>query len=161
MSHHSPPKPFARLPHAPSFPAASPLHPFTAHFPQPDLDRLQRRLDDTQDILTTYENSFAPEEHAMGMRKSWMEAALGHWRAGFDWRKVEREINTYGNWTVSLKARQHEISVHFMGLFSEKEGAVPVVMSHGWPGESFGCGSGGMQRADGPLSSGTRAVPLN
>jgi hypothetical protein len=60
------------------------LHPFIAHHPQADIDRLKRKLDDVEEIRTTYENSYAPEELHFGVRKNWVEAMLYDWRA-FDW----------------------------------------------------------------------------
>lgn len=60
------------------------LHPFKAHIPQADIDRLQRKLNDVEDIPATYENSFAPEEMELGVRKGWVEEMLAEWRE-FDW----------------------------------------------------------------------------
>jgi hypothetical protein len=61
------------------------LHPFEFHAPQPDLDRLRRKLDDAEDIPATYENSFAPDEMELGVRKEWMEGMLAEWKGGYDW----------------------------------------------------------------------------
>ena len=51
-------------------------------------------------------------------------------------RRTEERINKYANYMASLRVRTHEQSVHFTALFSEKKDAVPVLMLHGWPGES-------------------------
>jgi hypothetical protein len=60
------------------------LHAFTAHHPQADVDRLQRKLNDVEMVSTTYENSFSPEDEHLGVRKDWMEGLLYDWR-NFDW----------------------------------------------------------------------------
>lgn len=61
------------------------LHPFKSHVPQADLDRLKRKLNDVEDIPSTYENSFAPDVMELGIRKGWMEEMLSEWRGGYDW----------------------------------------------------------------------------
>lgn len=76
----SSPSPFAQAPSTSSLK----LHPFKPHIPQADIDRLQRKLNDVEDIPATYENSFAPEEMELGVRKGWVEEMLAEWRE-FDW----------------------------------------------------------------------------
>lgn len=113
-----------------------PLHQFRAHIPDHLVEDLIARLNAVPDILPTYENSFAPDSESYGLRKDWMDNAIMYWRNEFDWRKVEWEINGFPNYTTTLSTRGHTLSVHFMALFSEREDAVPVIMTHGWPGES-------------------------
>jgi microsomal epoxide hydrolase len=126
--------PFFTPPHPPTIP----VHPFRAHIPDAPLEDLSLRLNAVADILPTYENSFAPESATgenYGLTKDWMDRAIWTWRNEFDWRKVEGEINKFPNYTTMLETRGHTFTVHFVGLFSEREDAVPVVMTHGWPGE--------------------------
>lgn len=61
------------------------LHPFKFHAQQADLDRLKRKLNDVEDIPSTYENSFAPDGMELGVRKGWIEEMLGEWRGEYDW----------------------------------------------------------------------------
>jgi microsomal epoxide hydrolase len=112
------------------------LHPFQSHVPQADLDRLKRKLNDTEDIPSTYENSFAPAGMELGVRKGWMEEMLGLWRGEYDWRKTEIEFNEFPHYTTPISTGGHNHTVHFMALFSQNKDAVPVVMTHGWPGQS-------------------------
>lgn len=81
MSHKKSTSPFANPPDDSSLT----LHPFKSHIPQADLDRLKRKLNDVEDIPATYENSFAPEEMDIGVRKGWIEEMLGLWRGEYDW----------------------------------------------------------------------------
>lgn len=111
------------------------LRAFQSHIPQADIDRLKRKLNDVEDIPSTYENSFAPEDMELGVRKGWMEEMLSVWRREYDWRKTEEEFNAFPHYTTPLSAGGHNYSVHFMALFSDNKDAVPVVMTHGWPGE--------------------------
>lgn len=58
-----------------------------------------------------------------------------HWLNKYDWRKTEDHINSFPNFTASIKARDGDTySVHFAALFSEKPDAVPICLLHGWPG---------------------------
>lgn len=50
-------------------------------------------------------------------------------------RKTEADINAFPHFTALLSTGGHNYTVHFMALFSEKKDAIPVVMTHGWPGE--------------------------
>jgi hypothetical protein len=81
MSPHSSSSPFAPAPAGNTLK----LHPFKSHVPQADLDRLNRKLNDVKDIPATYENSFAPDEMELGMRKGWLEEMLSTWRTEYDW----------------------------------------------------------------------------
>ncbi|ORX40073.1 Alpha/Beta hydrolase protein [Kockovaella imperatae] len=121
-------KPFGNPPQKPTFP----IHNLNVHFPQSDIDDLRSRLNNARPLRTTWENSFT--DAALGIRQDWMDQAIAYWRNKYDWREVEEKINKYPNYMASLKAREHEQSIHFTALFSEKTDAVPVLMLHGWPG---------------------------
>lgn len=49
-------------------------------------------------------------------------------------RESEKFINSFPNYTLPVKVKGEEINLHFVALFSDKEDAVPLVFSHGWPG---------------------------
>lgn len=78
---HTSSSPFAKPPSG----GTLKLHPFQYHANQADLDRLMRKLNDVEDIPATYENSFAPEDMELGVRKGWMEEMLQTWKGGYDW----------------------------------------------------------------------------
>lgn len=74
-------KPFAQPPSA----STLTLHPFKSHIPQADITRLKRQLENAEDIPTAYENSFAPDEYELGVKKGWVEEMLGIWKADYEW----------------------------------------------------------------------------
>lgn len=51
-----------------------------------------------------------------------------------DRRKTEEEINSFPNYKAKLEHKGHSHDVHFIALFSKKKDAVPIIMTHGWPG---------------------------
>ena len=63
-----------------------------------------------------------------------------HFRGGAELRlgrSIEKRINSFSNYTAEIEHDGNKYSVHFMGLFSEKKDAQPIIMTHGWPGEPF------------------------
>lgn len=51
-------------------------------------------------------------------------------------RKSEEEFNSFPHYTAPLSTNGHNHTIHFMALFSKNKDAVPVIMTHGWPGTS-------------------------
>ncbi|KAL9616566.1 MAG: hypothetical protein Q9160_008569 [Pyrenula sp. 1 TL-2023] len=128
--------PFSTLPPSANA-SASTITPFTLSTPQSSLDELKTLLNVSKVAPQTYENSFAKKEESYGVTREWMLGALGEWRGGYDWRETERYINSFPNFMAKIRdgeGEENAFDVHFVALFSEREDAVPVVMTHGWPG---------------------------
>jgi microsomal epoxide hydrolase len=140
-------KPFQQLPNEPTIP----LEPFSANIPDSVLEDLERRIKDTPEIRDTYETLGRAEKDGedLGVKKGWVNEALDTWTGGFDWyvpcvslqrlrffrRSIEKRVNSFANYTAEIEHDGNKYQVHFMGLFSEKKDAQPIIMTHGWPGE--------------------------
>jgi hypothetical protein len=61
------------------------IKPYHPSIPQAALDDLKRRLENAAEILTTYENSYGPEDPSMGVTKVWIDQAVGEWKNDYDW----------------------------------------------------------------------------
>ncbi|WVR06130.1 hypothetical protein IAU60_003160 [Kwoniella sp. DSM 27419] len=109
------------LPHKPTIQ----LDEFHPSIPQIRLDDLKDRLRRSVEILPTYENTC---EDDLGVKKDWMEGALKA-------RGTEKDIDSFPHYTTELTTK-HKMLIHFTALFSKKADAVPVIMTHGWPGGS-------------------------
>jgi hypothetical protein len=59
-----------------------------------------------------------------------MKELLDYWLNGFDWRKVEEEINQYPNYIADIDG----IKVHFLHIRGKGKKSVPLIITHGWPG---------------------------
>jgi microsomal epoxide hydrolase len=59
------------------------------------------------------------------------------WTGTDNRRSIEKRINNFANYTADIEHNGNTHTVHFMGLFSEKKDAQSMIMTHGWPGESF------------------------
>jgi pimeloyl-ACP methyl ester carboxylesterase len=105
------------------------IEPFTARTPQADLNDLQQRLATTR---------WAPEppagrdEGAYGFPLSRLRRLVSRWR-DFDWRRQEDRLNAYPQFRTVIDGQP----VHFLHVRSAVPGALPVVLSHGWPGSVF------------------------
>jgi epoxide hydrolase len=105
------------------------IEPFTARTPQADLDDLRQRLATTR---------WAPEppagrdEGAYGFPLSRLRRLMSRWR-DFDWRRQEDRLNAYPQFRTVIDGQP----VHFLHVRSAVPGALPVVLSHGWPGSVF------------------------
>ncbi|KAH7133922.1 Alpha/Beta hydrolase protein [Dactylonectria macrodidyma] len=81
----------------------------------------------------TFENSQANGQY--GLTYEWMSQAKSYWETSFDWGKVEDHINSYPSFISKIVDDDGSTySIHFVGLFSKRKDAVPLMCIHGWPG---------------------------
>jgi pimeloyl-ACP methyl ester carboxylesterase len=107
----------------------SPLAPgvrtFDVHFPDQDLDDLRRRVNMAQ--LPTKE---LVNDRSQGVQLATMEAVKSYWQTEYDWRKVEAKLNALPQFMTEIDG----IDVHFIHVRSRHENAMPMIITHGWPG---------------------------
>ena len=98
--------------------------PFRIEIPQADLDDLQARLDNARwpDEL--------PGGGDYGVSQSYVRSLADHWRSGYDWRSVEARLNAYPQFTTEIDGQR----VHFLHVRSPEPDALPLIVTHGWPG---------------------------
>jgi epoxide hydrolase len=101
------------------------IRPFRIDIPQADLDDLHRRLDAAR----------LPDEiPGLGWRRGVPLDYLGkladYWRHGFDWRAQEARLNQVPQFTTEIDGQR----VHFLHVRSPEPDAVPLLLTHGWPG---------------------------
>jgi microsomal epoxide hydrolase len=101
------------------------MRPFRIKFPQSDLDDLARRLDHTR-----WPDEIPGVGWDRGVPLDYVKELAGYWRAQFDWRAVEARLNEYPHYLTEIDGT----TVHFMHIRSAEAGAMPLVLTHGWPG---------------------------
>ena len=101
------------------------VEPFHLNIPQGELDDLRDRIGRTRwpDAETVHDTSQGPP-----LAK--MRALADHWRNGYDWRRCEAMLNAFGQHRAEIDG----LGIHFLHVRSPEPAALPLVMTHGWPG---------------------------
>lgn len=101
------------------------IRPYRLEIPEADLADLRERLDRTK---------WAPEpaggDQGYGVSVGRVRELAEHWRHRYDWRAWERRFNRYPQFTTTIDGS----NVHFLHARSPEPDAIPLVLSHGWPG---------------------------
>jgi pimeloyl-ACP methyl ester carboxylesterase len=61
---------------------------------------------------------------------AWLRELCGYWRAGYDWRATEARLGRIPQFTTVIDG----LAIHFLHVRSRRPGAVPLILTHGWPG---------------------------
>jgi hypothetical protein len=106
-------------------PASTEISPFRIDVPQADLDDLHRRLERTRWPAAITETGWE-----RGVPSSYLKQLAEYWRTGFDWRAQEARLNAYPQFTTEIDGQV----IHFLHVRSPEPNAMPLLISHGWPG---------------------------
>lgn len=101
------------------------IRPFNIHFPESALNDLRQRLANTR--LPEQETV---SDFSQGVPLKTVQQVLDHWRTKYDWRKVEARMNAVPNFITEIDG----LDIHFIHVRSKHENALPVIVTHGWPG---------------------------
>ncbi|KAF1989357.1 alpha/beta-hydrolase [Aulographum hederae CBS 113979] len=107
--------------------------PFTLNIADDAVSTFKKLLELAPVAPETHEN--LQEDMRWGVSRKWLIEAKKYALGEFDWRKIEDQVNAFPNYKIPIKDEDGEThSMHFVGLFSSKADAVPIVLLHGWPG---------------------------
>src|SRR4029077_15576142 len=98
--------------------------PFRVEFPQDALDDLKRRI-----AATRWPEKENVADETQGVQLATVQALARHW-ATFDWRQTEAKLNALPQFLTTIDG----MDIHFIHVRSKHEGALPVIVTHGWPG---------------------------
>ena len=128
-------KPYGTLPHTPQ---GITVKPYTIAIADSTLQSFKDLLRLSPLGPKTYENTHSPDPAHLGLSYEWMSTAKSYWESTYSWRAREAYFNSFPHFTARIQDDEDEggnvVNVHFCGLFSRREDAVPVLFSHGWPG---------------------------
>jgi hypothetical protein len=99
--------------------------PFRVEFAQEAVGRMRRLLIETR-LPIAPQTPGATWDY--GVDLGWLKSSCDAWLN--DWRAVEQRTNTFNHFKVTIEA--HEL--HYLHHKSEREGAIPIILTHGWPG---------------------------
>jgi pimeloyl-ACP methyl ester carboxylesterase len=104
---------------------ATEIRSFHVEVPQEQLDDLRRRIASTR--LPTNE---LVEDRSQGVQLATIQELARYWATTYDWRKAEAKLNALPQFTTEIDG----VDIHFIHVKSSHENALPLVMTHGWPG---------------------------
>jgi pimeloyl-ACP methyl ester carboxylesterase len=99
--------------------------PFTLSVDQAQIDDLNRRLD-----ATRWPERETVEDWTQGAPLAKVKALCEHWRHRYDWRGCEARLNGLGQFKTEIDG----LSIHFLHVRSPHPNAMPLILTHGWPG---------------------------
>lgn len=105
--------------------ATEEVAPFKIRVPQAALVDLKRRLANTR-----WPNKETVEDWSQGVPLAKAQALAEYWRTRYDWRRVERELNAHPQFRTQIDG----LGIYFIHARSKHEKALPVILTHGWPG---------------------------
>jgi pimeloyl-ACP methyl ester carboxylesterase len=105
--------------------ASSAIRPFKVAVPEADIAAMKRRITETR----WADMEPAPDDN-QGVRRQTIEPLLRYWATDYDWRKVEAKLNALPMFLTEIDG----LDIHFIHVRSRHENALPMVLTHGWPG---------------------------
>ena len=107
---------------APSPPA---IRPFTVNIPEAELEALRARL-----AATRWPTRELVEDRSQGVQLATVKELVRYWAKDYDWRKAERKLNAFPQFVTKIDG----VDIHFIHVKSRHPNALPLIMTHGWPG---------------------------
>ena len=104
------------------------IRPFSVHVPQAELERLRRRIAETR-----WPGKETVADRSQGARLADLEQLVRYWGSRYDWRKAEARLNALPQFVTSINA----VGIHFIHVRSRQRNALPMILTHGWPGSVF------------------------
>ncbi len=101
------------------------IRPFQVDIPQEDLDELRRRI-----TATRWPSKELVDDRSQGVQLATMQELARYWTMDYDWRRCEERLNALPQFTTEIDGAE----IHFIHVRSEHEDAMPLIMTHGWPG---------------------------
>lgn len=101
------------------------ITPFQIEVPQPELDDLRDRL-----RRTRWPEAETVDDWSQGVPLAYVQDLCRHWADGYDWRATEAHLNALPQFRTEIDG----LGVHFIHVRSPHPGALPLVITHGWPG---------------------------
>src|SRR5687767_3244637 len=70
------------------------------------------------------------DDRSQGVQLAMLQALAGYWLTSYDWRRCEARLNALPQFTTEID----DVDIHFIHVKSRHEDALPLIMTHGWPG---------------------------
>ena len=101
------------------------IRPFTFTAPEADLVELRRRIK-----ATVWPERETVTDASQGVQLATIQALAQYWATDYDWRKVEAKLNALPQFITEIDG----LDIHFIHVRSKHKNALPLIVTHGWPG---------------------------
>jgi len=101
------------------------LSPFHFEVSDDQLEELKLRIG-----ATRWPSKELVDDRSQGVQLETLQKLARYWETDYDWRKVEAQLNALPQFTTEIDG----VEIHFIHVKSQHENALPVIMTHGWPG---------------------------
>src|SRR5215204_795969 len=104
---------------------ATAIRPFHIEVPEEQLDELRRRI-----AATRWPSRELVDDRSQGVQLATMKELARYWTTDYDWRACEARLNALPQFTTEIDG----VDIHFIHVRSQHDDAMPLIMTHGWPG---------------------------
>jgi pimeloyl-ACP methyl ester carboxylesterase len=101
------------------------IRPFRVNVPEEDLVDLRRRL-----AATRWSDKETVDDDSQGVPQALLRDLVRYWQTDYDWRKVEARLNALPQFITEIDG----LDIHFIHVRSKHDNALPLIVTHGWPG---------------------------
>jgi pimeloyl-ACP methyl ester carboxylesterase len=101
------------------------IRPFNVNIDEKDLADLRRRLE-----ATRWPDKEIVTDQSQGVKLATIQELVRYWQTDYDWRKVEARLNALPQFITEIDG----VDIHFIHVRSRHENALPMIVTHGWPG---------------------------
>jgi pimeloyl-ACP methyl ester carboxylesterase len=101
------------------------IHPFRVNIPERALVDLRRRIN-----ATRWPDKETVDDRSQGAQLDKLQELVRYWGSGYDWRKAETKLNALPQFMTNID----DVGIHFIHVRSRHPNALPVIITHGWPG---------------------------
>ncbi|CCM78259.1 epoxide hydrolase family protein [Rhizobium mesoamericanum] len=107
---------------------AEAVRPFRVNASDNDLNDLRQRI-----RMTRWPDRETVSDQSQGIQLERLKPLVEHWGSDYDWRKAEAKLNVLPQYTTNIDG----LDIHFIHVRSKHPNALPVIITHGWPGSIF------------------------
>jgi hypothetical protein len=101
------------------------IRPFRTNFPDDALVDLRRRIN-----ATRWPERETVADQSQGVQLATTQALACYWASEYDWRKIEAKLNALPQFLTEIDG----LDIHFIHVRSKHDNALPLIVTHGWPG---------------------------
>jgi hypothetical protein len=101
------------------------IRPFRVNVPEEELVDLRRRI-----AATRWPDRETVTDQSQGVRLAKIQQLVSYWQTDYEWRKIEAKLNSLPQFVTEIDG----LNIHFIHVRSRHPNALPIIITHGWPG---------------------------